>query len=52
MKQISISNLRAVSVGPVPAEAIRGFLPELKCDELLYGVDDRQNRMILAKEKN
>lgn len=37
---ISLENLKAVSVGPVPADAIREFLPDMDCGELLYGVAD------------
>lgn len=37
---VSLENLRAVSVGPVPADAIREFLPDMDCGELLYGVAD------------
>lgn len=40
MKKISLHNLTAVSVGPVPAAAIREFLPDLECSGLLYGVAD------------
>lgn len=38
--KISPDNLKAVSVGPVPMEAVREFLPNLECGELLYGVAD------------
>ncbi|MDE5696548.1 MAG: glycosyltransferase family 4 protein [Lachnospiraceae bacterium] len=38
--KISLSNLKAVSVGPVPAAAVRKFLPGMECGELLYGVAD------------
>jgi len=39
-RKIRLDNLKAVSVGTVPAEAVREFLPEMECDQLLYGVDD------------
>lgn len=42
--KISLSNLTAVSAGPVPAEAVRKFLPGMTCGELLYGVADTENR--------
>lgn len=40
IQKVSLNNLKAVSVGPVPTEAVRRFLPGLLCDELLYGVVD------------
>lgn len=40
MTKISSKNLKTVSVGSIPARAINDFLPELKCEELLYGVKD------------
>lgn len=49
--KISLSNLTAVSAGPVPAEAVRKFLPGMVCDELLYGVADTENRASLADGK-
>lgn len=39
-RKIRLDNLKAVSVGTVPAEAVREFLPEMECDQLLYGVND------------
>lgn len=39
-QRIGTHNLTTVTAGPVPASAIRGFLPDLLCDELLYGVAD------------
>lgn len=41
MGKISQHNLKVVCAGPVPADAVRKFLPNLICDELLYGVADR-----------
>ncbi len=40
MESIPLSNLKAVSVGPVPEAAVREFLPGLECGRLLYGVAD------------
>lgn len=40
MEKISRHNLKVVCAGPVPADAVRKFLPDLDCDELLYGVAD------------
>ncbi len=40
INRISLDNLKAVSVGPVPAKAIGEFLPDMECEELLYGVGD------------
>lgn len=39
--KIRLDNLKAVSAGPVPAEAVREFLPDMGCDQLLYGVSDQ-----------
>lgn len=50
--QISLSNLTAVSAGPVPAEAVRKFLPDMACGELLYGVADTENRAASTDEKD
>ncbi len=48
IQKISLYNLKAASVGPVPAEAVRRFLPDLPCDELLYGVTDTATGDIMA----
>lgn len=40
IEKISQDNLKLVSVGPIPAEAVREFRPDLECSELLYGVTD------------
>lgn len=37
---LDLTNLRVCSVGPVPEQAIRRFLPDLPVDRLLYGVTD------------
>ncbi len=50
MKKISLTRLKAVSVGPVPKEAILEFLPELECGELLYGVADTENSSIRGQK--
>lgn len=50
--QISLSNLTAVSAGPVPAEAVRKFLPDMACGELIYGVADTENRAASTDEKD
>lgn len=39
-RKIRLDNLKAVSVGTVPAEAVREFLPKMECSSLLYGVAD------------
>lgn len=39
-EKISFKNLKAVSVGSIPQKAVREFLPDLECGELLYGVQD------------
>lgn len=38
--KINTENLNAVSVGAIPSKAVREFLPDLLCGELLYGVSD------------
>lgn len=45
--KINLDNLKAVSVGPVPADAIKEFLPNLECDELLYGVADSEEDKVV-----
>lgn len=37
---MSKENLRVVSVGPVPRQAMKNFLPEIDITDLLYGVKD------------
>lgn len=50
--KISLSNLKAVSAGPIPAKAVRKFLPDMVCGELLYGVADTEDSTALTKEKD
>lgn len=38
--KIDLHNLTSVSVGPVPADAVNEFLPDMECGMLLYGVED------------
>lgn len=52
MKQIRFENLKAVSVGPVPQMAVREFLPDLECEELLYGVDDAGSENVAKSYSN
>ena len=46
--KVSLENLRAVTVGKIPEDAVKEFLPQLTCGRLLYGVADavrnRKNR--------
>lgn len=49
---ISLENLKALSVGPVPADAIREFLPDMDCGELLYGVDDAGHETVTRTKDN
>lgn len=37
---LDLTNLKVCSVGPVPEQAIRSFIPNLPVDRLLYGVTD------------
>lgn len=52
IRKISMENLKAVSVGPVPAEAIREFLPDMDCGELLYGVADARHETVAETKDN
>ena len=38
IKKICLNNLKIVTVGFVPAQAVKEFLPDMSCKELLYGV--------------
>ncbi len=49
MKKICLRNLKAVSVGPVPTQAIKEFIPTIECDELLYGVTDLKKEVKIQK---
>lgn len=49
--KICLRNLSAVSVGPVPAEAVREFLPDMACDELLYGVAEVEGHSVFNKQE-
>lgn len=44
MKKINPDNMKMVSVGPVPRKAIEEFLPDMPCEELLYGVADVEKK--------
>lgn len=52
MNKISFDNLEVVSVGPIPKKAIREFLPNLSCGELLYGVEDIESNKIEKSDNN
>lgn len=52
MKKINTDHLKAVSVGPVPTKAIREFLPDLGCEELLYGVPQAENSDRIEEKDN
>lgn len=43
IKRIQPHNLKMVSVGPIPRSAIEEFLPDMPCEELLYGVAEAGN---------
>lgn len=49
---ISMENMKAVSVGPIPAEAIRKYLPDMDCGELLYGVADAKHETVMKTKNN
>ena len=44
INKINPDKLKIVSVGPVPKKAIVEFLPNIVCDELLYGVADIEEK--------
>lgn len=49
------TNVRVVSVGPIPKSAIRKWIPQLEVESLLYGVADvgnRQNTEILYPSRD
>lgn len=50
--KISLENLKAVSVGPVPETAVKEFLPDMKCEELLYGVGDIEAEYVKKKSSD
>ena len=50
--RISLKNVQAVAVGPVPRKAVNEFLPNLKCGELLYGVRDIETKHVKKKNGN
>lgn len=43
IEKINLENLKALSVGPVPKAAIKEFIPAIQCEELLYGVEDKND---------
>ncbi len=40
LKELDLTNLKVVSVGPVPRKAMKKYLPKLEIGDLLYGVTD------------
>lgn len=52
IRKIMPDNMRIVSVGAIPAEAAREFLPNMKCGNLLYGVDDTADSDIENNKNN
>lgn len=50
IRKICSRNLKMMSVGPVPADAIKEFLPDRVCGELLYGVADTSGKGLTVKE--
>lgn len=41
LQQLDRTNLKVISVGPVPQQAMQKFVPDLKISPLLYGVADK-----------
>ena len=52
IEKIKLDYLNIVTVGPVPAKAIKKFLPYIRCDELLYGVEDTKYGIDKNKSNN
>ena len=44
IEKINPDNMKMVSVGPIPRKAIEEFLPDMPCEELLYGVADVEKK--------
>lgn len=42
LKGLNTSNMKILSVGPVPAKAFNEFLPDINLDSLLYGVSENE----------
>ncbi len=42
LKDINTSNMKILSVGPIPAKAFNEFLPDIHLDSLLYGVSENE----------
>lgn len=40
LRRLDRTNMRIYSVGEIPANVIRRFIPEIKIEDLLYGVED------------
>lgn len=51
LQQIDRYNLKVMSVGPVPRQAMQKFVPDLEISSLLYGVED-ECLGIRQKERN
>lgn len=51
-ERICLENLKVVTVGPVPAMAVKEFLPNLKCEELLYGVREVESCSVRKSNSN
>lgn len=43
LEKLDQTNLTVCSVGPIPEGAIQSFLPDIKVEELLYGVPDMES---------
>ncbi len=51
LEKLRRTNLTVCSVGPVPERALRGFLLDIKVEELLYGVPDREGASKRVKNR-
>lgn len=49
--KINTDNMKIASVGPVPEAAVKEFLPNVVCDELLYGVSDYNLVSVQGQDK-
>lgn len=52
MRKIHSEHLNIMAVGPVPAAAIKEFLSDMDCGELLYGVSDTGHGLAVKEKDN
>lgn len=52
LKSIDFTNIKVVSVGPIPKDAIRKYIPELKIEDLIYGSQEHYLKKSVQKNYN